>query len=451
MYSPLMSAMQVSTWSTANWAVTNTSSLDPVLDLFFIAGASRTMDEGSILHLFSSAYNHDRNTTIRILFWARDVRGWAGERRFFRICWKYLLTNHPEEQHLSKHVPTYGRYDDLYETLSHIESIATVVNAIRSGNTLACKWAPRKWHVAKTLTRALAMTPKQYRKHIVAHTTVVETQMCKRQWQEIEYKKIPSVAFHKYIKAWKRNDESRFTTFITDVKEGKTTLNAQALFPYQVYQSYKEWHSDVVEAQWKHLADYTWEDSILPVIDVSWSMEGLPKDIAISLWVYLSERIKWPFQDHIISFDGHPRVHHLSGSVIDRFTQCERSSLDMSTNLAWVFTTLLQTAQANHLKQEDMPKKLLIISDMEFNSCNNISNYHNVKQSYESAGYQLPYLVFWNVNGREGNVPITAIEFGWMVSGASPSIIKGIMSGTFETPRDLMMATVMTPRYDPLI
>lgn len=101
------------------------------------------------------------------------------------------------------------------------------------------------------------MTPKQYRKHIVAHTTVVETQMCKRQWQEIEYKKIPSVAFHKYIKAWKRNDESRFTTFITDVKEGKTTMNAKALFPYQVYQSYKAGHSDVVEAQWKHLADYT--------------------------------------------------------------------------------------------------------------------------------------------------------------------------------------------------
>lgn len=451
MYSPLMSAMHVATWRTANGAVTHTSSLDPVLDLFFIAGASRNMDEGSILHLFSSAYNQDRNTTIRILFWARDVRGWAGERRFFRVCWKYLLTNHPEEQLLSKHVPTYGRYDDLYETLSHTHSLATIVDAIRSGDSLACKWAPRKWPTAKLLTRALTMTPKQYRQHIVAHTTVVETQMCKKQWSEIEYKKIPSVAFHKYIRAWKRNDESRFTTFITDVKEGKTTLHAETLFPYQVYQSYKEGHHDVVAAQWKHLADYTWEDSILPVIDVSWSMEGLPKDISISLWVYLSERIKWPFQDHIISFDGHPRVHRLSGSIIDRFTQCERSSLDMSTNLLGVFESLLQVARHNKLTQEDMPKKLLIISDMEFNSCSNVPNYQAIKNLYEQAGYQLPYLVFWNVNGREGNLPITATEFWGMVSGASPSIIKGIMSGTFNTPRDLMMATVFTPRYDPVI
>lgn len=446
-----MTAMQVGTWRTANGAVTNTSSLDPVLDLFFIAGASRTMTDGDILHLFSSAYNRDRNTTIRILFWARDVRGGAGERRFFRICWKYLLTNHPEEQLLSKHVPTYGRYDDLYETLSYGHSLQTVIQAIQAWDKLACKWAPRKWPIAKILANAIHFTPKEYRQHIVSHTNVVETQMCKKEWSEIEYKKIPSVAFHKYIKAWKHNDETRFTQFITDVNDWKNTLNAQALFPYQVYQSFKQWHRDVVEAQWKNLADYSGEDSILPVIDVSLSMDGLPKDISVSLGVYLSERIKWPFQNHIISFDGHPRVHQLSGSVIDRFTQCERSSLDMSTNLMWVFQALFDVAYAHRIKVEDMPKKLLIISDMEFNQCNNVSNYEQIRSLYATAWYTMPYIVFWNVNGREWNVPITANEFGGMVSGASPSIIKGIMSGTFDTPRDLMMATVMTPRYDPVI
>lgn len=359
--------------------------------------------------------------------------------------------NHSEERKLSKHVPTYGRYDDLYETLSYTESLATIVNAIRSWDSLACKWAPRKGPIASFLTKALGLSPKLYRQHIVRYTNVVETQMCRKEWQAIEYKKIPSVAFHKYIKAWKRNDELRLTQFITDVKDGKTTMNAKTLFPYQVYQNYKEGYNDVVDAQWKHLADYTWEDSILPVVDVSWSMEGLPKDIAISLWVYLSERIKWPFQNYIISFDGHPRVHHLSGSVIDRFTQCERSSIDMSTNLIGVFKTLLATAEISNLKPEDMPKKLLIISDMEFNQCSDIPNYQQIKYLYEQAWYQLPYLVFWNVNGREGNVPLTANEFGGMVSGASPSVIKAIMSGTFDTPRDLMIATVFTPRYDPLV
>lgn len=252
---------------------------------------------------------------------------------------------------------------------------------------------------------------------------------------------------NKYIKAWKRHDETRFIEYIEAVKWWTETMNASALFPYQVYENYKSGEVSVAEAQWKNLPDYGWHGSILPVIDVSGSMSGRPMSISISLWVYLSEKIKWPFQNAIISFEWKPKLHELKGNIVDRFIQCERSADDMSTNLQGVFDLLLSVAIRDRIAQADMPDKLLIISDMEFNNCNNISNFELIESRYRSSGYKMPYIVFWNVNGRSGNVPVTSMQYAGLISGTSPSIIQGILEDSINTPIDLMKKTLDSERY----
>lgn len=104
---------------TTNGMVTNSTSLNSNVDLFFLAGASRNMSEKDIELLFQKAIVENPLIALKILFWSRDVRGGAGERRFFRICSKFLRNNYPDLLIKNlKNIPIYGRYDDLTFLLS---------------------------------------------------------------------------------------------------------------------------------------------------------------------------------------------------------------------------------------------------------------------------------------------------------------------------------------------
>lgn len=448
----LLNSLLVLTAQTDNGAVTNESTLNSCLDLFFIAWSSRNMDESTIIQMFTHAYNEDSKTALKILFRARDIRSGAGERRFFRCIWKYICNQKQDiGNRLSKYIPEYGRWDDMFEYQSQI-TFDLIKQWLDKWDWLLAKWLPRKWKFANAVCSRLSLTPKQYRKLIVLLTKVVETQMCEKKRNQISYKNIPSVALNKYRNAWYRNDETRFTQYIEDVNNNKVTMNWEALYPYQVYRNFQEWNADLIQAQRNNLADYWWNWDILPVIDVSWSMYWWwsniqPIEVSISLWVYLAEKIKWKFQDHFISFDWYPRLHKLSWNIIDKFNQVKKSWIDMSTNLQWVFDLLLKVAKRDWLKQDDMPSKLLVISDMEFNECWCDSNFNEIKRKYLESWYELPYIVFWNVNWRKWNNPSTSSEYVWMVSWASPSVIKWILSDNIKTPIDLMNEIVNSERY----
>ena len=143
-----------------------------------------------------------------------------------------------------------------------------------------------------------------------------------------------------------------------------------------------------------------------------------------------------------------PRLHTLKGNIADRFLQTQRSAYDMSTNLIWVFEEIIRVAKRDNLSDDDLPKKVVVISDMEFNSCWDDTNYQKICSMYKDSGYTMPYIVFWNVNGRQGNVPWNRYDNLWLVSWASPSIIKSILSWDFKTPMELMLETINTKRYE---
>ncbi len=454
--SKLIQALSTKDSFTANGAITHSTSLNAVLDLFFIAGASRTMEESVIQNMLTKAYAENKFLTLKVIFWAGDIRGGQGERRFLRIALKWLETYHNSVlEQLLQFVPEFNRWDSLFE-LSSDKSLQLIHKALTDKNQLCAKWMPRKKqydNFASKFRKRFGLTPKQYRQLIVENTNVVETQMCKKEWSEIEYKKIPSVAFSKYRKAWARNDGERFKQFVDDVNAGKQKIHASVIFPHDIYKSYKAGGDEAsINAQWNCLPNYleNSEERILPVCDVSGSMTGTPMDISVSLGLYFSERNKSVFKDAFITFSETPRLHYLKGELTQRIKQLENADWGMSTNLVSVFELILNKAVENKLSNDDLPTMIIIISDMEFNMASKSqTNFEFIDKAFAKHEYKRPSLIFWNVNGRENNVPVNKNDKNVaLVSGCSPVTIKSILSAREITPVEVMMTALNDKRYD---
>ena len=478
---------------TKNGAVTNSTSHNFCVDLFFLAGACRNEDVKAIENVITKAYAQDRLKTLKIIFWASDIRQGAGERRFFKVALNWLNKNHPEDiQNNISLIPEFSRWDVIFDlanenqlVFSYILSVLT--NPEHPQRALLCKWLPRKSKVtdksketkkrgnvetttvtrksrilynglASKLIKALKVTPKEYRKALVEGCKTVEQQMCSKKWNEIEYSKVPSVAINKYNKAWYRNDKERFEKYIEDVKAGKSKINASAIFPHDIIKDAlytTGWSmsikglNDAQITQWNALPNWLGDsvNSLIPVCDTSGSMYGLPIQICLALGLYISERNQGPFKDAFITFSQNPKMQILKGDINQRLSQLVHAEWGQNTNLTGVFELILRKAKEVNLSEEMMPKTILVISDMEFDCCGNLTNYEMIKEAYNVSGYQCPQIAFWNVNGRAGNVPVTVNKQGVaLVSGASPSVIKAVLTNQLN-PVNIMDSIIETERY----
>jgi hypothetical protein len=453
---------------TSNGMVTNSTSKNAVLDLFFIIGASRGKN---ITEQFKKAFAENPVLAIKTVFWARDVRGGAGERSTFR---NLMLALEEKDSDLVIRllplIPEYGRFDDLwvFKTQKVRSQAAKVhVNAIRAGNGLAGKWADRQGKNAGELRKELNLTPKQYRKLIVNLTNVVEQKMCAQDWTNINYEHVPSVAAARYQKAFTRHDPVGYTEYKAAAISGTAKINAGAVYPYDVLKSMGHGDPTVAMAQWNTLPNFLGEDFILPVIDTSGSMTcpvGGNKnlrciDIAISLGLYLADKQTGPFKDMVLNFNTDSKIHKLTGNIIEKCSAITKLPWGGTTNLQSAFEEILKVAKAGNVPQEQMPKYLLVISDMGFDS--GTREYFMKKpfkiptEMFKNAGYNTPAIIWWNVNHRAGgyggdnNYPVTQHENGTaLISGFSPSIVKSILAAKTITPLDIMLETINNPRYN---
>lgn len=327
---------------------------------------------------------------------------------------------------------------------------------------LVAKWSPRKGPIAKALREYMNETPKGYRKLVVNLTKVVETQMCAREWDKIEYGHVPSVAAARYQKAFNRHDAERYAEYKEALTRGDAKINAQAVYPYDVIKSVKNGDSAVAVAQWEALPNYLGDDKILPMVDVSGSMECKVggnanltcMDVAVSLGLYIADKQQGAFKDMWLTFSNDSHIEVLRGNLLNKIRRMRHDHIGYSTSIESAFRSVLATATRANVPAEEMPKYLLILSDMEFNPAAfgaNIKAIDMVRQQYEAAGYALPKIVWWNLNARQGNVPVKFDEQGTaLVSGFSPAILKNILAAKNFTPVDIMMDTIDSERYAPV-
>lgn len=451
---------------TANGAVTHTTTHNSCVDLFALGGASRGKN---ITNLFNKAFSENEYVALRILLWIRDVRGGAGERQTFRDLFTYLIGNDLElAKRILLRVPEVGRWDDVLVAIGTplqpeaVKLISAALNDMGQ-SSLCAKWMPRQGKVAYALRKEFGMTPKGWRKMLVALSNTVEQKMCAHDWQSIEYGKLPSKASAMYQNAFKRNDANRYSEYVEGLKKGTEKINAGAIFPHDVVQSALKGDDTVATAQWKSLPDYMEgsEENVLPLVDVSYSMSSgvngemrgsgvTCMQVAISLGLYTSERMGGIFKDHFITFHERPQLLKVSGvSLLDRYKNVLGTSWGGSTDFQAAFQLILDAAVGNGLAQSEMPTVMLVMSDMEFNRAGRSTNNEAIKAKFASKGYELPKIVYWNLRGREGNQPVTVHDENVaLVSGFSPAILKSVLSSKNVTPTDVMLEAISDSRYD---
>lgn len=469
---------------TFNNAKTNSTSGNYVLDFFNAAGnRSVTLDRE-----FDLAHGVDSKLAFRVALWTRDIRSGAGERQTFRNLLLHFEKHFQEELiALLPKIPELGRWDDIFiftnpqvkkAALELIKSVLTLSSVDAAGKVgLLAKWLPRKGSFADDVRRHLNWNWRTYRKTIVAFSKTVEQQMCAKQWNEIVFDQVPSVASARYQKAFFRNCPEAYKAYregLKKVKPDGTTerkINASSIFPYDVIKSVRSGVRDVAEAQWNALPNYLGEDYILPLIDTSGSMTmwgyygqrdnmpGVtPMDIALSIGLYVADKQTGPFQNAFLTFESRPKLQVLSGDLASKVIQAERAPWGGSTNIEAAFDKILEIAKKANASEAEMPKVLLILSDMEFNQCiegahrgQDTTAYESFRLKYERAGYKLPKVVFWAINGRSDNNPVKFLESGTaLVSGFSPSIFKALLRANLEdyTPYNVMLEALKNPLYD---
>ena len=459
---------------TANGMKARKSTANAIVDLFYNAGASRGKN---IVPAFTAAMAEDRELALRVAAWLRDARGGAGERQLFRDILVHLeKTDTEAAKALLAKVPELGRWDDLFvfKTKELKEVAYTMLgDALREKNGLAAKWTPRQGPIAAEIRAFFGMSPKFYRKSLVEMTKVVETQMCAKDWDSINFSHVPSVAASRYKKAFNRNTEA-YAKYVAELMKDpkdrtiEVKVNAGAVYPYDVLKGrintygvkFDKTELNLIEKQWEALPNYVGDASILPLVDVSGSM-SCPAgkntklsclEVAVSLGLYLADKNKGKFKDTFLTFSGKPELLHLKGNINQKIDQMVKSSWDMNTNLNKAFEKILDTAMKGGVPQEEMPAMVLILSDMQFDQCVNHddSAIEMIARKYRDAGYTLPKVVFWNLNAAYGNAPVKFDKSGTaLVSGFSPAVVKPLLAGDLETftPEAVMLKTIMDDRY----
>ena len=485
---------------TENGALAYKTTTSDLLDLFAVIGAMRNRPPQEIINKFTKAFAEDQLLAMKMLFYARNIRGGLGERRTFRILIKYMAEYHPEVMRKNIDlVPIFGRWDDLYSFIgTPLEDDAFKVIDNQLGSdllnlergksiSLLAKWLKstsgisfENAKIGKLTAKKLHLSYKQYRQilsKLRKELNVIERNMSTNEWDKIVYQEIPSLAMKKYRNALQAHNLTEFKEYIEKVKKGEEKINAKTLYPYDLMEAadlsedyyasdtydLRHW-DEVIEEQWKALPNYVeGENNILVMADTSASMHGRPVCTSIGLALYFAERNKGVWHNKFMTFSSKPSFVELKGSNLKEKVTCIPDICE-NTNIEAALDLVLQTAIRNNLKQEDLPQAIVIISDMEFDRGTTQDYYHtseaqrtkqNNKLMDEMAfrffknNYQMPKIIYWDADSRQDVYhAVTENKNVAMVSGQSVSAFKSVLLAIDEDPYDAMVKTLNDEIYD---
>lgn len=447
---------------------------------------NRTMDAVEALRLFITSYEEDPLYTMKWLMYARHIKLGLGERDVFRMMLTKIGDLHPEmalQFIIGTELWNYGRWDDVlrifFDTTSNIlhdglgELIANQFRrdiigcGLGDSISLLAKWMPsnntsskEKRSEAVILQSLLHLSAREYRKtlsRLREYLAVVDRKASLNQWNDINYNHVPSKANLKYRNAFLKHDEERRQVYLASLEKGDDSvkINANSMFLYDIVQAYVKadscWDSslnpydETLEQLWNAQESPKDYDDILVIRDGSGSMGAklsgnssvTALSVADSIALYCVQHNKnESFKNRFITFSNRPQMVDISmcQTLRDKLRRLHRFDDYSNTDIEATFDLILDTAVKNHLPQDELPSSCLIISDMQFDQAtahdDNTTVIESCRQKFESLGYTMPRLIFWNVSVYAHNtIPVQMHPSGViLVSGFSKSIVDMVVS-----------------------
>ena len=470
--------IETSVTETENGGRALSSTGDGLLNLFAVLGALRSRPH-DIIEKFDDAYNENADLATKMVFYGRDVRGGLGERTVGRLMLHRLAEINPDVVNRKiQNIVQYGRWDDLFVLFgtecenAMLNIVSTQLSAdliaMREDKpvSLLAKWMPsintssrNTVALATRLARALKMTHATYRKTLSKlrrYIDVVEVKMSANEWEKIDYERVPSKAMSNYDSAFANHDYIRFMNYLNDVKEGKAKINAATLYPYDIIEKlHCRDNYDTCDLQWKALPNYVEGDNnFLVMADVSGSMMGRPMATSVGLAIYFAERNHGEYAGKFMTFTNDPHLVTIKGNTLADKYYSVTQEVGYNTNLEKAFDVVLSTAVRTNCPQIELPKALVVISDMEIDTWGggSLTFTEEMRKRFADVGYEMPKLVYWNVDSRHDtflaskNDPNTIL-----VSGQSASTFKNLIKGIECSAFEIMEQMLNDERYADVI
>ena len=492
---------------TENGALGYATTTHPLLDMNFKVSSFRDRSEQEITEEFIKSFYSDRKYSVKWLFFLRDILEGLGERRTFRVCLRYLAISQPQmARAVLDLVPEYGRFDDLLILLdTPLRKEVSVMlkkqlhkdlQGMREDQpiSLLAKWLPsintscqETCRLAKMLAEDFGMSPRIYRKilsELRSYLNVLEVKITDKKWSEIDYEKVPAKASLKYDKAFERHDAKRREEYLEQVMLNNVKMNAKGLVPHEivhkmlggnyVYGALQD--NKLCEVMWNCMLELGFQnewglDDCIVVADGSGSMYTTVSgsnslraiEVCNALAIYFAQQLNGIYRDKAITFSQTPQFIDLSrGDTLKEKLEIMFAHNEVAnTNIEAVFDLLLRVAVKGKIPVEELPKQVLIISDMEFDEARggyygygessearDERLFQRIEMKYQRAGYQMPRLIFWNVCGRTDTIPMITGEQGLcLLSGFSQNAMK-VASQKEIDPYESLLKTLDAPRYD---
>ena len=440
---------------------------DNNLDVFTML--ARFSDKDKIIKLFNKALEEDCNLALANLLYILDIRNGKGERRIFKIIFKDLCINYPKQAiKILTFISELGRFVYILEGLdTPVEEIIgklikkQIKNDMKSDNpSLIAKWLPsHRTHnknnlLAKKIIKLLGMTEQEYRKTLAelrSKINIVEKNLTNKDYDKINFATVPTKAMLKYSDSFSKNMNEKFLAYQKLVSENKSKINTEGLFAYEIIKKIlvnKKYDHDLYSLMWKNQKNILdgCTNNLLVVADTSGSMlsyGAIPYCNAIGLAIYISERNQGFFKNHFITFSEKPTLQEIKGQTIIEKVHNMREINAWNTDIDKVFELILNVASKNHLSSEELPRQILIISDMEFDKgvhSHTGTNFSGWKETFSEKGYKLPTIIFWNTAGSINGVPVTKFENDVaIVSGFSTNILSNLLTLDKYSPKEMML------------
>jgi hypothetical protein len=280
------------------------------------------------------------------------------------------------------------------------------------------------------------------------------------------------------------NCKNNLLKYLEDVAKGKKKLNVKSVFVHEIVEKLLNHitKSDLsvdeialLEACWiSYIDQYRKKikeegiklDRGVVLCDVSGSMNGIPMIVSISMAIFISELINEPYRHRFITFESEPQWFNIppQSTLLEKIKLVKGSPWGGSTNFSKAMDLVLNIAEANKLKNDQLPTWFLVLSDMQFDVANAKANWNTmheeITERFKQVGlrtigepYHMPHMIYWNLRATGGFTVQSSTKNTQLISGFSIDLLKELFVSqdlSNVTPWSSLESILKNKRYDPI-